>query len=202
MGTSEAERRKLILDAARRLLSHYGPHKTTIAEIAREAAIGVGSVYLEFPSKEAIIGALSELEHARILEAMERAIAKKKAKNASFADQIAAILDARVEMLLERGGEGLHTKDLLHCGNPSVKDAQTRFEQSERTLIARLLREGIEAGELEVDDADRTAAAMLRAYAAFSAPKIFWEAEHEVREMLRAVHELVKFGITRRVRRR
>ena len=201
MGTSEAERRKLILDAARRLLSHYGPHKTTIAEIAREAEIGVGSVYLEFASKEAIIGALSELEHALILEAMENAVAQKRAKGASFADQIAALLDARVEMFLARSAEGAHTKDLLHCGNPSVKDAQVRFEQSERALIARLLREGSAAGEFEVSDPDQIAAALVHAYAAFSPPKIFCERACDVRQMLSAVHALVKFGITQRQRR-
>jgi len=202
MGTSEAERRKLILEAAKRLLCHYGPHKTTIAEIAREADIGVGSVYLEFASKEAIIGELSELEHAGILEAMQDAAAKKKARDASFADQIAAVVDARVEMFLQRGTDGAHTKDLLHCVNPSVKDAHTRFEESERALIARLLREGNDAGELETAEADETAAAILRIYAAFAPPKVFLEPANEVRRMLRAVHEIVKFGVTRRGKRR
>jgi hypothetical protein len=59
VGTAEAERRQTILAAAERLLRHYGPGKTTIAEIAREADVGVGTVYLEFSSKDAILEALS-----------------------------------------------------------------------------------------------------------------------------------------------
>ncbi|WP_394842616.1 TetR/AcrR family transcriptional regulator [Pendulispora brunnea] len=199
MGTSEAERRKVILDAARRLLCHYGPHKTTIAEIAREAEIGVGTVYLEFASKEAIIGALSDLEHALVLDAMHEAIARKRAEGASFADQIAALLDARVEMFLARGSQGAHTKDLLHCGNPGVKDAHLRFEVSERTLLAHLLFEGAQEGELQAfASTEETARALLLVYAAFAPPKLFCSPADEVRQMLRAVHELVKHGLVRR----
>jgi len=202
MGNSEAARRKLVLEAARRLLCHYGPHKTTIAEIAREADIGVGSVYLEFASKEAIIGALSDLEHTFVLTAMEAAVATKKAEGASFADQIAALLDARLDTFLARANEGVHTKDLLHCGNPAVNDSRTRFERGERTLIARLLREGCAAGELEVPDPEQTAGAILRVYAAFAPPSVFHEPPEDVRRLLAAVHHLMKFGIATRTKRR
>ena len=199
MGTSEAERRKVILDAAKRLLCHYGPQKTTIAEIAREAEIGVGSVYLEFASKEAIIGELSELEHTLVLDAMHEAAARKKRQGASFADQIAAVLDARVEMFLARGSQGAHTKDLLHCGNPGVKDAHTRFLASERALLAHLLFEGAEEGELQAfASAEETARALLLVYTAFAPPKVFSGPADEVRQLLRTVHGLVKHGIVRR----
>jgi len=67
---SEAARREQILQAAERLLQHYGPQKTTVADVAREAGIGVGSVYLEFPSKEAIVEALSRARYEAVLEAM------------------------------------------------------------------------------------------------------------------------------------
>ena len=53
-----------ILDAAERLLRHYGRNKTTVSDIAREAGIAVGSVYLEFETKDAIVAALS-LDHAQ-----------------------------------------------------------------------------------------------------------------------------------------
>lgn len=47
-----------ILDATRKLLIHYGYDKTTVSDIAREAGISKGAVYLEFPSKDALIHAL------------------------------------------------------------------------------------------------------------------------------------------------
>ena len=41
---NEPDRRLLILEAAGRLFRHYGPFKTTVADIAREARVGVGTV--------------------------------------------------------------------------------------------------------------------------------------------------------------
>ena len=43
-----------ILDAAERRLLHYGFKKTTIDEIAADAGVGKGTVYLYFDSKEEI----------------------------------------------------------------------------------------------------------------------------------------------------
>jgi len=48
--------RKLqIAEAAQKLFLHYGIKKTTISDIAREAGIGKGTVYLDFKSKEEIL---------------------------------------------------------------------------------------------------------------------------------------------------
>src|SRR5262249_16762278 len=49
-----AQIRDAILDAAERLLARYGFKKTTIDDLAREAGIGKGTVYLHFPSKEEV----------------------------------------------------------------------------------------------------------------------------------------------------
>lgn len=52
------ERSTRILDATRKLLIHYGYDKTTVSDIAQEAGISKGAVYLEFPSKDALVHAL------------------------------------------------------------------------------------------------------------------------------------------------
>src|SRR5262249_59311547 len=46
--------RDAILDAAERLLARYGFKKTTIDDLAREAGIGKGRVYRQFPSKDEV----------------------------------------------------------------------------------------------------------------------------------------------------
>jgi AcrR family transcriptional regulator len=52
------ERSNRILDATRKLLIRYGYDKTTVSDIAREAGISKGAVYLEFRSKDALVHAL------------------------------------------------------------------------------------------------------------------------------------------------
>ncbi|RCV47861.1 TetR/AcrR family transcriptional regulator [Marinitenerispora sediminis] len=52
------DRRNAVLDRARDLFLEKGYDRTTMAEIARRAGVGKGAVYLEFPSKEALLDAL------------------------------------------------------------------------------------------------------------------------------------------------
>ena len=73
------ERRTLILECATRLFRHYGFTKTTVADIAREARVGVGTFYLVFASKDAIVEELSATAHNRVLRAM-RAVAEARAE--------------------------------------------------------------------------------------------------------------------------
>jgi AcrR family transcriptional regulator len=51
-------REERILDAAERLIVHYGYDKTTVAEIASQAGVSKGAIYLHFESKEALMEAL------------------------------------------------------------------------------------------------------------------------------------------------
>jgi AcrR family transcriptional regulator len=57
---AKAARREEILGAARRVFSERGFKGTTIADIAEEARIALGTVYLYFPSKEDLFAALSQ----------------------------------------------------------------------------------------------------------------------------------------------
>ncbi len=52
------EREQRILNAASELIVHYGFDKTTVSDIAREAGISKGAIYLHFDSKDALFEAL------------------------------------------------------------------------------------------------------------------------------------------------
>jgi AcrR family transcriptional regulator len=53
-----ADKRQALLDAARRLIARSGLHNTPTSAVAREAGVAAGTLYLYFPSKEALINAL------------------------------------------------------------------------------------------------------------------------------------------------
>lgn len=55
-------REQRILDAASALISHYGYDKTTVEDIAREAGISKGAIYLHFDGKEALFEGLLRRE--------------------------------------------------------------------------------------------------------------------------------------------
>jgi len=52
------QRRDRLLDCAADLFVRHGFDKTTVADVAREAGVGKGSVYLHFKSKEALLEGL------------------------------------------------------------------------------------------------------------------------------------------------
>lgn len=69
-GSNNNERERRILEAAGRLIAHYGYDKTTVADIAQEAGISKGAIYLHFESKEKLFDALIVYESNRVLEDM------------------------------------------------------------------------------------------------------------------------------------
>ena len=76
---SEGERREAraqrILDAASTLILRYGCHKTTIDDIAREAGVGKGTLYLHWKTREALFAALILREKVAMAEDIKQRLA-------------------------------------------------------------------------------------------------------------------------------
>lgn len=189
---TEPARRAQILEAADRLLRHYGAQKTTVSDVAREAGVGVGSVYLEFPSKEAIVEELSRSRHREVLDAMRSAAG---AARRPFSERLTRCLDARLEAYYALVDAGTHACDLVHCVSAAVKTAQVSFHHAELALVADLLRRGAEAGELEAADPEAVAGTILRAYGSFALPWIAARDRAETRAALAAMHQLILRGV-------
>lgn len=183
-----------MLETAARLLRHYGPMKTTIADIAREAGIGVGSVYLEFCSKDEIVEALSAEGHARVVAAMRAAIGS----DGSFADRLRAMLDARFAAFLQLSDEGAHAADLLHCERSAVQRIHKRFLEEQRALVTDFLADAQRAGEFAFDDASAAAEALLTAYETLSPPFVYARCRESAAARHQALHQLVLHGLLRR----
>jgi TetR/AcrR family acrAB operon transcriptional repressor len=68
MDSTNEERENRILDAAADLFSHFGYDKTTVDDIARQAGVSKGAIYLHFSSKDALFEALLIREVGRYAE--------------------------------------------------------------------------------------------------------------------------------------
>jgi AcrR family transcriptional regulator len=169
---SSADRRDAILAAAARLFRHYGHAKTTMADVAREAHVGVGSVYLEFSSKEVIVEELSSTVHERVLGAMRRAA--QHTGTQPFAVRLSRVLEVRVKTFRSLADEGQHACELVHCKADGVRSAHARYREAEHAFFQQLLHEARERGEVAPEIEPRRAATLLqRAYATLSPPWLF-----------------------------
>ena len=191
---SQDDRRAQILEVAYRLIKHYGYHKTTIADIAREADIGVGTVYLEFSSKEAIVAALSKTCHEKVLAAMHTAAFAPGA----FSERLEKMFSCRIEHFAQVIQEGQHAIELVQSICRSVSDVHREFNAREEALLVAFLKDAHQAREFHVDDIPMTARVLLRAYQTFSPPLIFDEPQETLEELLKTTHRVILKGLLQR----
>lgn len=194
-GDLASSRRDQILDAAERLIHHYGHAKTTVAEIAREAGVSVGSVYLEFAAKDAIWIELSHRRHESVLTAMRGAAQTPKRY---YAQRLHGVLLARTRAFLALADGGTHAAELVHChACPAIREAQEQYRRRERELVADLLRDADAAGEFTVRDPLATATVLLQAVVAFAPPLVFGRPRDDLEPELTALHHLLVHGLVR-----
>lgn len=194
MPETHSERREQILRAAKRLLKHYGIGKTTVADIARAAGVGVGTVYLEFPSKDAIIAELSVESHSCMLDVMRQ----EAWGSGSFADRLCALLDRRLERFLDFARDGQHGLDLVDCACDAARQARARFRAAEEDLLADLLAAAHDAGEFAVGEPRQAARVLMRLHDSYAQAAAEGMEIERVRAEIRQAHALVLNGLRTR----
>src|SRR5882757_2388834 len=74
----DADRRLRILEAAERAFVRHGFHATTMQHVADEAGMSAGNLYRTFPSKEAMVEGLCELDQAELGRAFAELMADNR----------------------------------------------------------------------------------------------------------------------------
>lgn len=190
----DSARRGSILEAAERLLRHYGFAKTTVSDIAKEASVGVGSVYLEFSSKDEIIGALAQDRHERLLATIRTAVDG----TGPYSERLRNLLDARIKALFEFSAEGQHGADLVSCACPAVDRIKAKFRSDEEQLLTELLAAGHSEGEFHVPSPERTVRVILRIYDNFVPTVMCANSLNDVAKDVNATHDLILNGLRSR----
>jgi AcrR family transcriptional regulator len=123
----EGERREAraqrILDAASTLILRYGYHKTTIEDIAREASVGKGTIYLHWNTREALFAALMLREKVAMAADIQQRLAcdptgatlRGLLKHAALALLHRPLLKAVLSSLLLLGLIGVFKQDWTFC---------------------------------------------------------------------------------------
>jgi AcrR family transcriptional regulator len=151
-----------IVDTAIRLFKRYGM-KMTVADIARELRMSPANVYKFFPSKKAVIEAIGE---RRLAEVRPRLLAVTKSRKSAW-ERMEDLIRAHVKQteeaeeafqMLQSRSEALRFKLLLGENRPQFQMDYLDFLRSE---FAKLIRAGVEAGEMHVSDPEEAAAALL-----------------------------------------
>jgi AcrR family transcriptional regulator len=152
------DKRQRILKAARERFRYYGVRKTTMQEIARDAGVAVGTLYLHFKDKDDLLVACTDeyvTRHRRQAEVI-------LASDASAADKLRRyVLDRFRASQATRAGGYRHAAELQR----EVLRVRPERRLEEGRMMAeyfvRILRLGMETGELNSDHPERDARVLL-----------------------------------------
>jgi AcrR family transcriptional regulator len=149
-----------ILDATDRLLARYGYRKMTVEDIASEAHIGKGTIYLHFASKEEVV--LSHVD--RIVDRLNERLQEICRSEATAAERLREMLLTRVMFRFDSIQHYTQSlNDLLSALRPGLLARRAQYFEAEAQIFAEVLLKGRAAGEFAFEDEHATAHAMLQA---------------------------------------
>jgi len=157
---TKASVKDAILDSTERLLARFGYRKMTVEDIAVEAGIGKGTIYLHFNSKEELV--LSHVD--RLVDRLKDRLRKIANSHEPAAERVRLMLLTRV--LFRFDSIQYYTQslnDLLAALRPGLLARRARYFEEEAQIFAAVLNEGAQSGEFSFDNAHTTAHALLQA---------------------------------------
>jgi AcrR family transcriptional regulator len=157
---SREETREAILDAVGSMLLKYGYRKMTVEDIAREAGIGKGTVYLYFPSKEEVALGWFDRAHGRV-GAQQTTVA---ASSLRPDEKLRELLVGRVMTGFDSAQQFVQSLDELFAAvRPSFLARRERYQAHMATVVSGVLREGCADGIFDICDVDAAAQAIVLA---------------------------------------
>jgi AcrR family transcriptional regulator len=151
------DKRERILVAARKRFRYFGVKKTTMQEIAGDAGVAVGTLYLYFKDKDDLLVACTEEYISRH---------RRQAETILASDAPAGERLRRYALDRFRAAEATRTgyRQAAELTREVLRVRPERRLDEGRMMteyFVRFLRLGIEAGELHTDDAERDARVLL-----------------------------------------
>jgi len=165
--TLQGDIRTRILDAARDRMNHYGFKKTTIDEVAADAGVGKGTVYLYFESKEDL--ALAIMAHFKEVH-VERMRDIARGTSRSIESKLTEMLAFQIMQAHEACRLNPGSVDLILSMKPHVQMRLRPYIEQEIAVLAEVLEQGNQQGLLDVADAMATARSLKYMMSGFWPP--------------------------------
>ncbi|WP_308167909.1 TetR/AcrR family transcriptional regulator [Catellatospora tritici] len=144
---ADAQRnRQRLLDAAARAFAQEGP-ETTLDAIAKEAGVGIGTLYRHFPTREALVEAAYRSELNRLCDGVTDLLQSMPPDRA-----LRVWMDRFVEYMTTKRGMGEVLKAVIASGGNPFAHSRDRLVGAVDTLVAAGAANGVLRGDVAAED--------------------------------------------------
>jgi TetR/AcrR family fatty acid metabolism transcriptional regulator len=140
------DKRERILAAAERIFAQRGFFHARVSEIAREAGVADGTIYLYFKSKDELLISLFESRMERVVVSLGAAI---ESAGPRARDRLVAFLDTYAHMVVDNPALAEVLTVELRQSSKFMKEYQSRQFGDFLRLLGGLVSDGQEAGEFD-----------------------------------------------------
>lgn len=183
------EGRDRILDIAEKYIRRIGHRKTTIADIASDLGTSRANVYRFFPTRAAINNSVC----ARIVEKVTEiafSIARTDAAASKKLVELLNVLHRHSKMTLI---EERPIHELFVAATNENWGTLNEHKQRIRAILEAIIRQGLQTGEFQVEDADHATMGVITAFLPFFHPVLLEQRVQEGEDMAEAVHAQIRF---------
>lgn len=192
------EKQERILEAAEKLFARFGHKKTSIDEIAQQAGLGKGTIYLYFRSKDELYLAIVRKFGTSLMAAMREAAAAVEAPS----EKLRQLLRTRLRFPEEHLAENMYTVEAMRDfeeseHSPLLAPLMKEFREIELGMIEEIVQAGVTQGIFATGNVQVTAFAIYAALHSCGRP---WPIEKalQLEEKIDALVQLFLQGLLRR----
>ncbi len=196
-GLSKEEKRGAILHAAWALIRQKGFHKTTVDEIATDAGVAKGTVYLYFESKTDVMLELVDITNSRIADEQDR-IAKRLKKPE---DRIREVIKHRVMTLFDIINRYPYGEEMVTSLLPNIVNRLDRYVLRHGELLASIIVDGCKSGDFDIDDMDGKGAILARLFEHLTPPYYRFDSRRNLEQFTNQLLDLLLAGLWSRRRK-
>ncbi len=194
-GAAENVTREALLDAAARRYARFGPHKTTMQEVAREAGLSRATAYKHFASKDDLYRALLDRSVGAFVDEVRACIAAPGPARAKLRRIVEITIAAYSQSPVLLGAAA--SDDDMRIETIASEVMQRQESEIIRSL-AKVLRDGIAAGEIREVEPKLAAYLMFHLGNVLVVRELSGRRDFPLKKILDAMDDLIDRGLSAR----
>jgi AcrR family transcriptional regulator len=179
-----------IVSSARKRFEKFGFRRTSVADIAKDAGLAVGTLYGHFTSKEEILLSVMEKMNVAWLAAAQKVLKQP----GSAPERLARLGEASIENnARNKLLNSVLSRDTEMIPAPLLEPLHRADVDQNVAMIADVIRDGIREGTFQAIDAEKAAFVLFT-----SGEAVYRQALHPYREIQPVLSQLTLRGLLQR----